>query len=57
MQSQTGRGDLAAASAGQDGSRAGISLSGMVCAGRNREEQGCKQGRDSAGAVSQKNDL
>lgn len=57
MQSQTGRGDLAAARAGQDGSRAGTSLSGMVCAGKNREEQGCKQGRDSAGAVSQKNDL
>lgn len=33
--------------------RAGISLSGMVCFGRNREEQGCKQGRDSARAMSQ----
>lgn len=42
---------------GQDGSRAGISLSGMVCVGRKREEQGCRQERDSAGARSQENDL
>lgn len=38
---------------GQDGSRAEISLPGMVWVGRNREEQG----GDSAGAMSWKNDL
>lgn len=42
MQCQAGR-------AGQDGSRAGISLPGMVWVGR--------AGRDSAGAMSWKNDL